>query len=60
MSAAFISFDIAYPESGQPVTDTNATQFEKTFINEMSYRIARYFHDYAIEEEFGRDAILSN
>jgi hypothetical protein len=52
--------DIAYPESGQPVTDTNANQFEKTFLNEVSYRIARYFHDYAIEEEFGRDAILSN
>ncbi|MEC9148077.1 MAG: hypothetical protein VX470_04485, partial [Planctomycetota bacterium] len=52
--------NIAFPESGQPVTDTNAIQFEKTFLNELSYRISRYFYDYAIEEEFGRDAILSN
>ena len=52
--------NIAFPESGQPVTDTNSIQFEKTFLNELSYRISRYFYDYAIEEEFGRDAILSN
>ena len=47
----------AYPTTGQPVIDTTERQFEQTFLTELSYRIARYFYDYAPEEDLGRDAI---
>ncbi|HRE99423.1 MAG TPA: hypothetical protein PLI18_02825 [Pirellulaceae bacterium] len=47
----------SYPTEGSPAIDTTETQFEQMYLSELSYRIARYFYDYEVRDDYGRDAI---
>lgn len=48
-----------FPVSGgRPTTDISRAQFEKQFLFMLSQKIANYFYDYEMVEDFGRDAAL--
>ena len=49
--------DFRFPATGPyPVGDTSEAQFRRAFLRVLSQHIAKYFHDYDMTEDFGRDS----
>lgn len=42
---------------GQPVTDISSSKFERKFLIMLSQKIANYFYDYDLPNDFAQDAI---